>query len=307
MELFINKILSFILFVLLSFIIIICFNYYLINQFAIETKNEPILLLGDSNMQCAINDSIFNSSVNKAASADSYFYSFLKLHKIAHDDQDIDTVLLSFAPHNLFDNGWLINNKILNLNLPLYYPLMEWSDFKFLLLKNPNAVLASFPDIIKRSCNNLIYLVRSKPPSYYGGFIGLNRYMLNIVQLKLKNGEPLPFFKIPENFEVSPGEKKYLDKIIELCEQKSIKLILINTPKRFEILEYPKYGLDEFYKFYDANYQNVDFIDLGKFCLPDDNYGDFVHLNIKGSTTFSRTRKNNHRDCPCGCLHITQL
>ena len=124
----------------------------------------------------------------------------------------------------------------------------------------------------------------------------LKRNILKEVQEKLKNNEKLPFFNIPNNFRVSQFEKKYLDKIVKLCQDNDIKLILINTPKRNEILSYSKYGMKEFYEFYDNYYYNIDFLDFSRFSLPESDYGDFVHLNTLGAKRFSTYLNNTKMD-----------
>jgi hypothetical protein len=289
MKIFIQRMLFFLLLFMVSFSLLVVLNYFLVNSEQMTTiKNRNILLLGDSNMQCAINDSIFKSAINLAASADSYFYSYLKLKRMVNSNSDIDTVLLSFSPHNLFENGWLLNDENIYSKIQTYYTIMDWDDFVFLFYRNPRAVVSSSSPIIKRTLLNTIKkITNAKINAPLGGFLNLNRNILHEVQIKLKNGEPLPFFKIPNSFIVSTEEEEYLNKIISLCRIYKIKLYLINLPKRIELLQYPKYGVNTFNKLYDSKYRDIDFIDCSNLELPDDNYGDFVHLNSKGSSQFS--------------------
>ena len=289
MKIFLKHIFIFLIIFILTFSSIISLNYYLIHseKFVINS-NRHILILGDSNSQCAINDSIFKSSYNVSGSADSYFYSYLKLKKILISNQNIDTVLLSFSPHNIFDNGWLFSNDHMYSNFCKYYPLMMLDDLKVLLYGNPEGLFSSLPAISKQLVYNIIAKVRyGSIFSLYGGFWYLDRNILAEVLEKLKNDEPIPFFKIPNNFSVAESEELYLDKIISVCESKGIKLYFINLPKRKEILTFPKYGVKEFNEFYDRKYKLIDFLDFSIMNLPDDDYGDLVHLNIRGSTFFS--------------------
>ncbi len=289
---YIKNIFAFSLIFLLSFILIALSNYVLVKIQGIKISgNKHILILGDSNTQNSINDSIFESAANLSDPADSYYYSFLKLREILSTNNKIDTVLISFAPHNIFDNGWLLDEKNIYSKFRMYYPFMEWNDFSFLLSKNTHAVLAAIPAIPLSAFKNLYSKVRGNR-FLYGGFVQLNRNILPEVQQKLKDGEPLPFFKIPTKFSVSSEEIFYLDKIIALCENKKIKLYLINTPKRDELLQYPKYGVKEFNQLYDSKYKNIDYLDLSKLKLEDEDYGDFVHLNKSGSTHFSKIIAN---------------
>lgn len=285
---YIKNIFAFSLIFLVSFLLIVLSNYVLVKIKGIYIpKNKHILILGDSNMQMAINDTIIKSGINLSESADSYFYSYLKLREVVSKNSNIDTVLISFAPHNIFDNGWLLDDKNIYSRFKMYYPFMQWEDFYFILSKNPHALLTAIPAIPVSAFKNFYTELRGRN-FYYGSFVQLKRNILKEVQLKLKNGEPLPFFKIPTKFSPSSEEQIYLDKIISLCEKNKIKLYLINTPKREELLNYAKYGVDQFDKLYDSKYANVDYLDLSKIKLNDEDYGDFVHLNSSGSTQFSQ-------------------
>lgn len=299
MKSFIIKVLAFIFIFSVTFLIIVVFNFgmFQFEQNSLDIKNKNILLLGDSNMEYAINDSIYNSAINKAASSDSYFYSYCKLKNYISINPKINTVFLSFAPHNIFDNGWLLNDSHIYSRFRYYYILMDWSDFEFLFSRNPKAVLNSIPSIIEQTLKNLVKktigINLSRP---YGGFNSLDRNILAEVKLKLKNGEPLPFFKIPNSFAISVEEVTYLKKIISYCDKNNIKLYLINLPKRSELLNYPKYGVKNFYSEYDKEYSKIDFLDFSRIDLPDSSYGDFVHLNKYGSTNFSIFLQNQEID-----------
>ncbi len=293
---FLKKIILFNSLLAFSFYLLAFINYALYNSEKVSEiqKTSNILLLGDSTMECAINDTIFEHSFNKAHSSDSYFYSYLKLKDFIKSDQNIDTVFISFSPHNVFDNGWLQGEKNIYSRFRQYYFLMDWEDFSFLFSKNSAAVISSIPSIARESIKNTGKRLRGQSiSSIYGGFNKLDRNILEEVKLKLKNGEKLPFFDIPTNFSISENEITYLNKIIKLTKKNGIQLYLVNLPKRSELLEYPKYGTEDFYQFYDLNYSNIDFLDFSRLEMLDDYYGDFVHLNSKGSTYFSTMLQNS--------------
>ncbi len=288
MKTFIQQTTFFFLIFVLIFVCLALINFYLINTESLICENKKVLILGDSSTECAINDTIYNSSINKSVAGDSYFYSFLRLKKFTNNSTSIDTVFLSFAPHNIYNKGWLLDSYNVYTNFAKYYPLMSESEFLFILQNNFKAVLSALPNVIKLSIKNIIKkLIYRNLMSDYGRFYSLNRDLLNDMQAKLKNNEKLPFFNWSKTIEVSAIEQLYLDKIIKYCSKKGIELVLISTPKRHELLEYSRYGLKEFYEFYDKQYLAVDFMDFSNLSLPEDNYGDFVHLNSKGSTTFT--------------------
>ncbi len=289
MKKFVKNLLIFSTIVTIIFALTVISNFYLIkSESLIKSNQKKIIVLGDSNIECAIDDSIFFNAQNLSASSDSYYYSYLKIKKILNNKNNIDTILLAFAPHNIFDNGWLLSESHIYTRFATYYPLMNWDDFSFLFFSKPKAVISAFPRIIKQSIIN--FDNKFNPPIKdftYGGFDRIERNVLPEVRKKLIKGEKMPFFKIPDNFEIAKKEVLYLNKIINLCNSKQKVLFLINTPKRIELLNYPKYGVKEFNAFYLKNYKSVHFIDLSKMDIPEDCFGDFVHLNSKGSKLFS--------------------
>lgn len=292
MRLFIKKFILFTLLISSVFLSIVLINFYFVNKVQISTKEKTILILGDSNAECAVNDSIFNQSINFSSSSDSYFYSYLKLKKLTKDNENIDTLFLSFSPHNIFDNGWLSNGSQIYSRFKIYYPLMNFKDVLFLLKVNPKQLIKSTPSISKHFFINIVDFMKGKP-LLPGEYQALNTNILKEVQAKLKNDEELPFFKIPKTFDVSIDEITYLNKIIAYCNEKKIKLFFVNFPKRKELLKYAKYGVKQFNTYYDLNYSKIDYLDFSSFSMPDSCYGDFVHLNISGSTFFSTYLKDN--------------
>ena len=91
-----------------------------------------------------------------------------------------------------------------------------------------------------------------------------------------KNSKPLGTAKI---------NIAYLKKIIDLCSQLKIRLILVRSPL------HPKW---KYFK-NEANYKsllktkfkNVEYIDFSNFKLKNSEFGDLNHLNYKGANVFS--------------------
>jgi hypothetical protein len=270
-------------------IAITVFNSQLINSKSLDIPySKNVLILGDSNSQTAINDSIYNNALNLSSSADPYFYSYLKLKKIVETNTHIDTLVLSFSPHNIYKNNWTFNKEHLYSRFSVYYPFMDYQDLLFLIKGNPKGVISASSDIMKRTLSNSLgRILDSHSIHDYGHFLRLDRNILEDVKAKLKNEEPMPFFDIPKNLIIADSEVHYLYKIIEICKSNNLVLYLANMPKRKELLAYKKYGVNEFYSFYDASLSEIPFLDFSKINLPDNYYGDLVHLNYLGSDYFS--------------------
>jgi hypothetical protein len=174
---------------------------------------------------------------------------------------------------------------------------MGWEDFMLLTNRKPKAVLSSTKAIFKQTGRDIAKKMLHKDILHeYGRFLKLDRMILKDVQMMLQNGDTLPYFQIPNTFKIAQTEKQYLSKIISLCKKHNTKLYLVGTPKRFEILNYPKYGVGKFETFYKSNYSDVEFLDFSKMTMPDNYYGDFVHLNFRGSAYFSEFLQNHLSD-----------
>lgn len=298
MKTFIKKVSFFGTLIILISSVLLLLNYYLIdsNEFSIDS-NKEILILGDSNSKRAVNDSIFNKAFNFSGSADSYYYSYLKLSKVIETNKQINTVFLSFSPHNIIDNGWLFNEDDMITRFPKYYPLMNFSDFSFLYKQRRPVLFASINRVFRNTPGTVLSKIGgSKITENYGGYEFVTGNNLKLVLSKFNKEEDIPHFNLPNVFKISLQEMFYLRKIVTLCKDKSLKLILMNPPKRKELLTHKRYFVAEFNNFYDCELNNIPFLDFSNFVLPDECYNDLVHLNYKGAKIFSTLLNENKLD-----------
>lgn len=298
MKTFVKKVSYFIALVILISSSLLLLNYYIIdsNKFSIDS-NKEILILGDSNSKYAVNDSIFNKTFNFSGPADSYYYSYLKLSKVIETNTQINTVLLSFSPHNIIDNGWLFNEDDMITRFPKYYPLMDFSDFSFLLKKRSLVLFASINRVFRNIPRTVLSKIDgSRIMSNYGGHEFVTGNNLKLALSKLNKGEDIPHFNLPNAFNISLQEMFYLKKIATLCKDSNLKLILMNPPKRKELIMHERYFVTEFNDFYDRELNSIPFLDFSNFVLPDECYDDLVHLNYKGAKIFSTLLGENKLD-----------
>jgi hypothetical protein len=247
-------------FILLFLCFLLLWEYCHTDKPIIEIK-EKILILGDSHTECAINDTIFTNSYNYSKSADLFIYSYVKLVNITSASK-IDTLILSVSPVSLNERieKWLHKTNKLLFRFPL-------EDAMFLFRYDPLAIGRLFNIFnVKTGANKV------------GGYLYLDRFKLQ-KDLELRATQKSPDSCIPHD-----AQLLYLDKIVEYCKSKSIKLIFINTPmyhaERF-------YNMDNFYKIIEEKYNDVTFWDYGNYVLPDSCYGDVDHLNHIGAKIFS--------------------
>jgi hypothetical protein len=266
----------------------ILINYVLVsNEDLTEKKGKRILVLGDSNAACGINDTVYSVSTNLSAPSDSYFYSYLKLKKAVRSGMEFDTLLLSFAPHNIFDNPWFTKDDIIYTQFRKYYPLMDFEDLINLTRQNPESVLGATKPIGTECAKNVLLKAKGDKFLSLGGFEHMTLNSLDLALEKLSKDEPIPFCRMPKNHELTQNELFYLQKIVEYCAKHDKKLVFINVPKRKELLSYKLYGFDDFYAYYFKEYGQIDFLDFHDLILPERYFGDLTHLNLEGSSYFS--------------------
>ncbi len=264
-------------------------NYFIIQSHPFKIpKNKNTLIIGDSNTACAINDSIYTNAFNISDLGAPYYYCYLSLNKILKTTTHIDTVIVSFSPHNIVNNDRLLNPSYIQSQMGIFYPLMSSEDFLYLYNEKSDAVFHSLPSLIKQASVNCFYKISNTEIKYPGKFLSLDRNDLKKVIQKLVSEKKSDFFEIAEEINYSQHEIFYLKKIIKLCQQHNIKIYLINTPKRQELLKLPIYRVAEFNQFYSKNFNKIPFWDYSTLLLPDDCYGDLVHLNKKGAAYFTK-------------------
>lgn len=275
MKLFLKKI-SLLLSILFSILCLITITNKLLfkhfNPFILD-NNINILILGDSHTKYAFNDVVMKNTLNLSQDSDSYFYSYQKLKNIVRLNNQIDTVLLSFASHNInkkIEDRWLLNSSHMKKRLILYFPLLEIEDYIFLIEKKPmdlaNGLFsqALFPAFLWKGLKA------------YGGYQDLKHNIL-ISEIEKNKKEKSDIFT------ESSIEKDYLKKIVEYCDSRNIFLILVNTPLHKSI----KYNQEELYLFYNNYFSNIIFYDFGRMTMENSYFGDLVHLSPSGAFYFT--------------------
>ena len=288
MRLFFKYSSRFLIFFFTISLLIVIGNYWLIKSTPINfSSKKNILALGDSTPGCAINDRIFNRAVNFSSPAESYYYSYLKLNKILETNEYIDTVLLSFSPHNIFDNNWFASKNHIKHNFCRYYPIMSRSDFRFLLESQPKSIVYALKPIFLQFLKNIFRSVTGDNILQLGGFTSLELDRLMDALQSLKSGKAIKDYRLPKDFQTTSFEITYMNKIAQLCSEKQVRLILISLPKRIELLNHRRYGMQEFQKVYNIEFSQLDYFDFSSLPMEDEMYADLLHLNKKGSSYFS--------------------
>ena len=273
---------------ILGVFLFICIGSIILNSVLLNYKgykislDKNILILGDSHTEYAIDDAVLKNSINLSHSADSYFYSYLKLRKLKKENSQIDTLLLAFSNHNLlteYDNRWLFNTSHIKSKLRIYTDLMTFSDVVFLFKANPSAVIQGFIESPKYSIKLL--LNGGLKERELGKFQPTQRNSLN------KDIEQRKKSKKQRALEYSQFEINHLFMIVDFCKKNDIELIFVSTPIHPEYLKTKEKELEFFNEFYNLKLAQYRFLDYSEFNVPDESFQDLDHLNANGAKLFS--------------------
>lgn len=285
-DLFLKKVFKFCLLFALSVIIILIGSSFLVNKqmnFKLAPNIET-LILGDSHTQCAIDDKILLNAMNMSESADTYFYSYVKLKKITAQNPQIKKLILGYGNHNVSINQdrWMQNESITGFKLPLHFFMFEIEDIKNYFVWNPFQIPKNALQIIKTNGIQGVKTVLKKPLNQFGigGFLALEKPSANNETSDNKN-------IIYTKTEFSKIDLLNLKKIYAFCEEKKIKIILINTPSLKEITPMEQ-AFEKYLVIYkNENVQNGIILDHSKMFQEKIYFADNSHLNKNGAIQYT--------------------
>ncbi len=286
MNLFVKRVLLF----LVGVVGILFLLEYSFNQYASQSKyyvlkdGTTTLIAGNSRPECAFNDSIISNTVNIAAVAEPYFYTYIKLRKLLAANPGIQNVFVELGNNSLLDsamNEWVYGKGAIQYLYPKYAQLMSFQEKNILLQNNPMEFLKSI------SLN------------FKANFILLSSRSTNALKSKLMGGYTAKtgshiFENINDKKQVADHSSKnslaefnlsYLDKIVVLCKANKRNIYFIQSPV------HPAYNLTQSNRLYDSilehRYRGIKLLDFSKFQMVDADYFDFHHLNSDGARKVS--------------------
>lgn len=266
-------------------------TYYIHKSISFKVPiDKHILILGDSTTECAIDDNIFSNSVNMSYASSLNLFSYLKLEKFLDVNSHVDKVVLSF---HCFGIKKEIDEKIndaayIKNNIPRHLFLFKKNEI-LLFGKNSYFFKAVFKSLIF-STERLLKLLKNKDLIYSDLRIG-GYYKIDNIINDMNNNIAFNNLYIEDKFEYSQYELEYLLKIVKLCKDKNVELILLSTP--FYNKYYDKSGITYFYNTYLSDIKYFDFSD---FYIPEYGYADVLHLNYRGAEIFSHYLEDNYKN-----------
>lgn len=282
MKKFILKSLIFLIVAVISFVAfwsIICSNR---DETMRLPENCNIVFLGNSHIECAINDTIVKNSFNFGRSGDKTEFIYSKVKLLKRFNPELDTIVIGYDNVLCYQSADSAFNS--SLFSPYFFDTHNVKTFFNILFNSSFAYQESHlshpfnwfklyqfgESMIKNNVN-------IKDMTNIGGFLYLKRDKLkedikrrsNIKMNKSRTFDALSIF--------------FLDETLKFCQENDMTVIFLCPP------QHKKCFLDSTYyrEYYSKKYSNIKFYDFKDLELPDSCFGDLDHLNYKGARVFS--------------------
>lgn len=240
-------------------------------------KEQTTIIAGDSNTECALDDQKIKNALNISRSGESYFYTYHKLKYLIQKNESFKKVYLSFSPHNIIiseGNRLTSNGRIYN-NLIEYIPVLNMESTFYLVKMDKKNAFLSF-------LKSPIHLLKNKNV-LWGGYLYLIR---NNLDRSIRNSQQYYSQNYTQK-NIDHIEVLYLKEISNLLDSYNIELILLNTPKWTEFYKFSN-SRELFDEVYEKHFSEIKFLDFSSLFSEKEFFGDFTHLNFKGSQEFTK-------------------
>jgi hypothetical protein len=239
------------------------------------------LFIGDSHVQCAVDPALLPDAVNLSQSSESILFSYFKIKHILQNNRAIKKVCLGFSYHNIstYEDDFVYEQYPYEVS-SRYFFILPADQKKEVVKQN----LKSLPKFLGKLLINGSKTLTEKKENYsfLGGY--KNEYK-NVMASKqsMDHRISLQFYKDGKQRGFSATNISYLNKILMLCKEKNVELVILKTP----LHNYYKSKVPaEFVEKYDSliSQDKLKVIDFSNLILNDSCYlpnGD--HVSQKGA------------------------
>lgn len=269
----------------------------LVSDCAVRSRKPVILKVddhikyvfsGNSHVECSVNDRLIDNSINIATSGEAYLYSYSKIKSLLEYNNQIKTVFIGCTYgdlHKSLEEKWLFEDMGVVEFVKKYNYILNSAEKSLIFKHNPKAYIRG---VTKSVILNFVAFFRSLIPedSVNSRLINYGGYK-HLVRDKLQQDIQLNLTYEQEPFVVSPIQEKYLIMLSELCREKSVRLILLDTPKFPLYYENLSQEMRQSYISLREKLQIDTLLEFSDMVLPDSCYADITHLNYKGAKVFS--------------------
>jgi len=253
------------------------------------TINPDIYLVfaGNSTVECSVDDRLINHSINIAQAGEAYLYSYAKIKALLEANAHIRNVFISYSYADLLiekEETWLLGDYFMVEKVQNYNYLLDRQERLFLIRSNPAAYLSG---VTKSVITSFETVARSFGTEGHGNSIPNFGGYKRLERDKLSKDPGLETGS-DEIVQQSTSQIRYLRMISELCQQYSVKLVLLNPPKHKSYNANVNPEIRQLWLDVQNSLPSDSLLDLSGFLMPDSCYGDLSHLNYRGAVVFSR-------------------
>jgi hypothetical protein len=263
------------------------------------------IYMGDSRIELAINDSMLPNSLNLGASSESFYYSYYKLDRILKNTPTIRRVFLGIGHHSIssyYDR--FVDGHFSVAVAPRYFNLLPSEQQARILKANTGDFLKFMRNYILEGLTKLSTDNENLQTSAFANpFVNTHA-----VEASMDKRAQFQYYTNRRLNNFSDENMAYLQKIIRLCNERNVEIILLGCPQHaYYRQQIPKPYLEKLCEV--IRCEQVRYIDLSAIVLNDAGYapdGDHVSREGARETTlqlFDSLERRVHSKCEHGATH----
>jgi hypothetical protein len=270
---------------LLLFVLLYHFNSKLLSKYRLDSQVNT-LIVGDSRTAYAFNDKLLSNTVNISQTSEGFIYSFPILQGILKSNPQIKTVLLGFSYQSI--SSYYDKSMFGPHIASRYFYILPREVQLEIFEKNKSNLMLVFRKIVTNGIWNLL----SKPNNY--SFIGkYETYKTDIPLTKATIDKRIAsqYYESGKLLDFAEINTAYFIKIVNLCKQSNIKLIILNTPMhKYYLSSVPLQYKEKYYGLLKEH--NLDLIEFDTLAMADTCFlPDGDHLSTSGTEPATRYLK----------------
>lgn len=231
MNLFLRKVALFLILLLcLTFAALGVLNY--LNKKALENfRVKPgvtSIFVGDSHIQCAINDALLPKSSNFSQSAEASYFTYYKLEALLRNNPSVKKVYLGFGCHNISTHyDEYITGEHSKDIAARYFFILPLSEKLYIIRNNSVDPIQFLANLFAEGMKNR--KLKDNSNSVLGHYENyFSRVAAN--QSSIRKRVKMQFYENGQLRDFSKVNMLYNQKIIDLCKTRKLELIILNTP-----------------------------------------------------------------------------
>jgi hypothetical protein len=259
-------------------------------------KTVTTVLAGNSRL-CVINPDRIPNAVNICTGGETYYFTYHVIKKMLEANPQVKNIAITCSHDNFFQDESSDSNYFHYLpeRIEPYLRVLPSDHFKHLSYMEPSYSTfwlkkAYVPLDFENNIKLILFAKFSKLDQSNIPFYGKHHESDESVFFKFRLDTMVEY---ANKASYSPWTIKWYYKILQLSEEKEINLFLIAPPLHPEFLQsIRKDHLCDYREIIDStikNYPHSQFYDYSNLSFPDSCFGDWHHLNSRGSKSFADT------------------